>query len=317
MKVYIKIGVPHWEEARSWGDYHYARAMAKALEELGNRTTIQILPEWNLPVDVNSDVTIHLMGLSPYRVKRGPLNVIWIISHPDKALNLNLEQYDLVFCASRPLAQHISDITSTPVHELLQFADTYHMYPDIREDKKTDLLFVGNSRKVFRQIVRDILSCSHSIQIWGSNWEMFLPAKQIRGTYFPYEEVRQLYSSCAILLNDHWDDMRRWNLINNRIYDALACKSLVISDHLDDIFRLFGDAVITYRDRRELCEKADYYLDQEEERREIAEVGFKKIIDCHGVKSRMAEMLEKLKTPGLKSRSFVGPFKSLRNLFGI
>ncbi len=317
MKIYIKIGVPRWEEARNWGDYHYARAMARALGELGHDTVIQILPEWDLPVDADSDVTIHLMGLSPYRVKKGPLNVIWIISHPDKAMTLDLNRYDLVFAASASLARHLAGTISSPVHELLQFADTYHMYPDVQEERKTDILFVGNSRKVFRQIVRDILACARPVQIWGSNWEMFLPAGQIRGRYFPYEEVRQLYSSCAILLNDHWEDMRRWNLVNNRIFDALACKTLVVSDHVADIGRLFGDAVITYQDRDDLCARVGYYLDREEERRELVESGYQAVVTGHGVQPRMAEMLEKLNGPGLRPRSVAGPFRYLRNLLGM
>ena len=167
MKIYLKIGVPRLEEIRNWGDYHYARAMQKALEEIGHQTVIHILPEWDLPIDSDSDVTIHLMGLSHYRVKKGPLNIIWIISHPNKALEMDLNKYDLVFSASRSLARYLAGKTKPPVQELLQFADTYNMFPDFQEDKKTEILFVGNSRKVFRQIIQDILPISHKLHNLG------------------------------------------------------------------------------------------------------------------------------------------------------
>ena len=297
MKIYIKIGVPRFEEIKNWGDYHYARAMQKALEELGHQAVIHILPEWDLPVDSDSDVTIHLMGLSHYLVKKGPLNVIWIISHPNMALEMNLEKYDLVFSASRSLSLYLARKTKVPVQELLQFADTYNMFPDFQEDKKSEILFVGNSRKVFRQIIQDILPFSHKLQIWGSNWDIFLPAKQICGTYFPYENVRQLYSSCSILLNDHWADMRRWNLVNNRVFDALACKCLVVSDHVDDIPRLFGDSVVMYRNRKELLEKVDFYLSKEEERKNLVENGYRKVVEYHNVRKRMGEMFKKITSP--------------------
>ncbi|MBI5558037.1 MAG: glycosyltransferase family 1 protein [Deltaproteobacteria bacterium] len=294
MKIYIKIGVPRWEEARNWGDYHFALAMQRSLADLGHQAVIQILPEWDLPVDGDSDVTIHLMGLSYYRVKKGPLNIIWIISHPEKAEAMDLDKYDLVFAASRDLAAHLAGMVRPPVLELLQFADTYHMYPDYQPDKAAEILFVGNSRKVFRKIVEDIMTCSGNLRIWGSNWEMFLPARLISGAYFPYENVRQLYSSCAILLNDHWDDMRQWNMVNNRVFDALACKTLVVSDQVDEIGKLFGDSVVMYSDRRDLCDKVDYYLKHEQERKALVENGHKTVIGNHGVMNRMQELLAKM-----------------------
>lgn len=315
MKFYLKIGVPKWDEARNWGDYHYARAMQRALEELGHQAVVQILPEWNLADDHDSDVTIHLMGLSRYRVKKGPLNVLWIISHPEKALSLNLSQYDLVFSASRDLAAYLNGRVRPPVVELLQFADTYHMYPDFQPDKTSEILFIGNSRKVFRAIVQDILSCSRKLQIWGSNWEMFLPEEQICGTYYPYETVRHLYSSCSILLNDHWDDMRKWNMVNNRVFDALACKTLLVSDYVAEIEKLFGESVVMYRDREDLCRKIDRYLADSARREQLVEHGYAKIVENHGVLKRMEELLAKLALARPEKRHTI--FSWVRGLSGM
>ena len=45
------------------------------------------------------------------------------------------------------------------------------------------------------------------------------------------------------MLNDHWDTMRAWGFVSNRIFDVLACGTPVISDHLPEIEELFDGAV--------------------------------------------------------------------------
>jgi spore maturation protein CgeB len=86
------------------------------------------------------------------------------------------------------------------------------------------------------------------------------------GPHLPTEEVRKAYSSAAIVLNDHWDDMREYGFISNRIYDALACGALVISDHLPELPQRFGDAVVTYEHAAELTELVEHFLENPEER---------------------------------------------------
>ena len=55
-----------------------------------------------------------------------------------------------------------------------------------------------------------------------------------------------VYASAGVLLNDHWDTMRAWGFVSNRLFDALACGTPVVSDHLPEIPTLFGTAVATY-----------------------------------------------------------------------
>ncbi len=56
----------------------------------------------------------------------------------------------------------------------------------------------------------------------------------------------------AIVLCDHWPDMRAAGFRSNRLYDALACGALVVCDRVAGLDGSLGDAVLTYEGRAEL-----------------------------------------------------------------
>ncbi|WP_455429486.1 glycosyltransferase family protein [Methanobrevibacter arboriphilus] len=74
--------------------------------------------------------------------------------------------------------------------------------------------------------------------------------KYISDTYIPNHELNKLYSSCKILLNDHWQDMAKNGFVSNRIFDGLASGAFIISDEFKDSKKLFGDFLVTYSDKK-------------------------------------------------------------------
>ena len=302
----IKIGAPNWEAARSWGDLHYARAMRRQLEFRGHRCIIQTLDEWDNAEGLACDVAIHLKGLTPYETKPGQLNVLWNISHPGKLTAAECDGYDLVLVASKRWADSLKTETGTPVVVLEQATDPEAFFPDYDPIHDRELVFVGNSRRVERRILRDLLPTDHDLAVWGRDWEGLIDEKYLAGEYLPNREVRKAYSSASIVLNDHWDDMREHGFVSNRIYDALACGALVISDDLPELGENFGDAVVTYRSPEELKELVEHYLNAPEERAEKGRRGRELVLEHHTFEYRMDELLvyveERLNEPALLSR---------------
>jgi len=290
MDIVFKIGVPSYEELELWGDYHLSRGMAREMERRGHTCRIHILPEWKDPADRNRDVVIHLKGLSRYKPGRGPLNVMWLISHPERVSIRELRRYDLILVASRIFAHELKERVDIPVYPLLQFANTEVMYPDPDPCNSCELLFLGNSRNVFRKIVMDLMPTQFDLHVWGTRWEGFIQDRYIKGKYFPYDRARRLYSSSLIVLNDHWKSMREKGFVNNRIFDALACKAFILSDHMDEIVALFGNAVETYRTAGELHRKIDFYMEHAELRRMKAEAGYRIVAEKHTVEKRMKQL---------------------------
>lgn len=288
--IAIMVPAPKWSEVEQWGDYHFAIAMKKCFEKEGYTVEIRILPEWDKPF--NGLTVIVLRGLSRYIPKNEHINIMWNISHPDEVQIEEYDQYDAVYVASTIWAEHLKPLVSTPVYPLLQCTDPEVFGSVVDEEKKYELLFVGNSRKVFRKVIQDVLPTDYSLSIYGTNWDGFVDPSLIKGINIPNHELAQVYHDCAILLNDHWDDMREKGFISNRIFDGLAAGAFIISDRVAGIDHVLKDCIVMYDDKQDLYEKVKYYMEHEEQRKKISSYGKKVVLEDHTFANRMKEILK-------------------------
>ena len=281
--VVIKVPVSKWKRAHTWGDYHMAVLLGEQLEQLGYQVLLQSIPEWNNTEGMQYDAVIVFRGKTPYTVKPNQINIMWHISHPDDIPLSEYESYDKVFIASDYWSRQIKEQISTPVETMLQCSDLTRFHPPNASEKKAhrqQLLFVGNSRKIHRKILKDLLPTKYDLAVYGGHWKKLLPKHYIKGEYLANDALYKHYGSADILLNDHWDDMREKGFISNRIFDGLACGAFIISDKVNEMGRL-EEFVCTYESPNELKQKIDYYLNHPEERLHIAEKGMKFISKHH------------------------------------
>ncbi|MCE7697903.1 MAG: glycosyltransferase [Methanobacterium paludis] len=156
------------------------------------------------------------------------------------------------------------------------------------------MLFVGNSRKVYRKIIKDLLPTDKDLAVYGTNWERLIPKEYIKGEHIPNRELRKAYSSCKILLNDHWDDMREKGFISNRLFDGFTAGAFIISDNIQGAEKVFGDALVTYDNPEELSSLIETYLDNEEKRTKKIEKGKTIVKEHHSFQKRVERILKVL-----------------------
>ena len=251
----IKIGAPDWEQAERWGDLHFARAIERELRRRGHRCRIQVLEEWESAEGLAYDVVLHLKGLSRHHPKPGQFNVLWCISHPVGAHRRGVRRLrprrDRLRALRRAHARAHDDAgrscSSRPPTPASSIPD-----PDPDPAKHHDLVYVANSRNVLRPMMRDLLPTDLDLAVYGANWEGLIDTSYVVAEHVPNDELRRIYSSAKVVLADHWDDMREHGFVSNRIYDALACGAVVISDDVVGLAGRFGERVSTYRSADEL-----------------------------------------------------------------
>lgn len=287
----ILIGAPDWDQATVWGDYHFARALQRQLERRGHPTRVHILPDWERAPAARADVAIHLHGLSDHRPRASQLNILWVISHPDRLTPQVCERYDLVLVASERFAAELAGRVRVPIVPLHQATDPERMALD-PSGPAHDLLFVGNTRGVRRAIVDDLTPTTHDLAVYGTGWVSdIIDPIHVRGDYVDNRALGRLYASAKIVLADHWPDMRSHGFIANRLYDALASGAFVISDHVPGIEEEFDGGVVTYTDREELHRLVEAYLRDADARRRIADRGRRAVLARHTFAHRVDTIL--------------------------
>jgi glycosyltransferase involved in cell wall biosynthesis len=253
MRWLIKNPAPSDSRRTKWGDYHFGRSLTKYLERLGHEVQTQYDPHWD--EDASCDVVLVLRGkyaFPPTDIHKGALRVMWNISHPADVDLAEYASYDLVFVASRTMADRIGSELHTPVLPLLQCTDLEEFRPPSGADgSRTDIIFIGNTRDVERPGVVWALDYGIPLKIWGRGWNDWSAGKSVVGDYFPNEDLGQLYGRSRATLNDHWDDMKEYGFINNRIFDALACELPVVSDWHEELHAMFPTGILYYRDQNE------------------------------------------------------------------
>lgn len=252
----IKCPAPEDDSKIRWGDYPFALTLKRELEKRGVYVAVDTREDWGC--ESGADVVLVLRGCLNYRPDRRNtkcLYIMWNISHPDMVTKEEYELYDVVCVGSRYYADKLKEELSVPVLPLLQCTDTELFYPSEKEpaDYKWDYIFIGNSRGVARSCVMWAIEDHLPLRMWGSGWNTILKDHMdlFEAPFIENSQIPDLYWSAKVTLNDHWDDMREKQFVNNRIFDALACGLPVISDVCDELREIFPDAVLYYSNQEE------------------------------------------------------------------
>jgi GT2 family glycosyltransferase/spore maturation protein CgeB len=299
--INIKLPIPRWSEAKQWGDLYFGQGLKRELEKSGLNVKIQILPEWEK--DNFAYANIVLRGLSVFNQPSHQLNIMWNISHPEKVPVDEYKNFDYVFVASSSHTDNLKKRGLDNVYVLYQCFDETVFNAEPAQNPvefESDILFVGNTRNQFRKIVRDIISWGnlrkYNFKVYGQGWKKFIDKKYIGGDLIENSELKYYYQNTKILLNDHWDDMNDHAIASNRLFDASACGTFIISDSNSAIKELFGSDVIEeYESRSSLYKLLDYYSGNPEARRERADKARAIVFKNHTFSHRTDQLLSIVK----------------------
>lgn len=141
-----------------------------------------------------------------------------------------------------------------------------------------DITYIGwgypNRIQLFEGLI------NYNIRLWGLGWEQ--SHKLIN--FFSKETVygvrkSKIYNASKISLNLQGPHIQI-NGISNRPFEILACGGFCISEEKPDLLLHLkpGEEIITYKDIPDLRNKIEYFIQHEDERKEIATMGRKKVL---------------------------------------
>lgn len=250
----VVVSSPKGDAGARWGDTWFAADLVDALNRAGQKARTVFRGGAASEARDGDDVVLVLRGLRRVVPRsRGGIWMLWVISHPELVASDEPAQFDAAFAASGHWGRAASGEFGVPVTPLLQATNPSRFRPGAAEpDTGEPILFVGSTRGEFRPAVRDSVAAGFDVSVYGVGWEAFLPPHAIAGEFIPNDRLPAAYASAGIVLNDHWPDMAVEGFLSNRLFDAAACASRVLSDQATGLGEVFGDTVRTYADAAQM-----------------------------------------------------------------
>jgi len=183
-----------------------------------------------------------------------------------------------------------------------------HTRPDLTY--RSDICFVGSAfwnRAAFFDEIAEYLA-GKRLKIIGWWWDRMrnyrLLEDKIHGVWLSPEETAKHYSGAKIVINLHRsadDESHNANSrnipahsVNPRLFEISACASLQLVDERLELPGLYtpGRDIATFASPGELVDKIEYYLNHEEERREMIQRGLYRTVTEHTYRNRLQRLLE-------------------------
>lgn len=270
-KQLISIKDPSpFAERTQWGDYWFSNDLKFGLEGMGYRVRIDNREYFRNSLTKLDDIEIIIRGLCFYAPTKKAKSILYIISHPELVLDEEIALYDAIACASLSFTNVLKKKFPKKIIEFVpQFTNSSVFHSNYDNDCQHDLLFVGNTRKVFRESVKYAINNNFDISVYGNGWDEFIDEKFIQGTYIDNRQLSKYYSSAKIVLNDHYSDMKQYGFVSNRIFDVTSCGAFVVSDYQKDIETIYKGCIPTYKNEKEFCDIVSYFLDPKHDKERL------------------------------------------------
>lgn len=158
----------------------------------------------------------------------------------------------------------------------------------------SDISLIGSMYPYRLKLIEGLLEFKPVI--WGRGWakssnKAFL--KLYRGKDVRGDQKAKAICGSQISLNPH-HPLNDINGVNRRTYDIAACRGFQLVDYKTDMEKVFkpNEEIICFKTMDELKKLIEYYLKRPDERFQIAEAAYRRVIKEHTYDARARQILD-------------------------
>lgn len=245
--------------------------------------------------------------------ERGIRTAVWFTDDPyyvDVTESI-APHYDDVFTLELNCISFYQSVGCQRVHYLPLGADHAVFRPQpVLAPYHKDISFIGSAywnRVGFISQISPVLESTNSM-ISGWWWERLPQFKRLAsriqsGVWLTPEETAKYYYGSRIVLNvhrSHDDEFYNCNVrkiqafsVNPRTFEIAASGAFQMTDERSDLLNFYipGEEIVTYHSPEDCVDKIRYYLEHEDERREIALRGLQRTLLEHTYHKRIHALL--------------------------
>ncbi|MCK4257689.1 MAG: glycosyltransferase [Halanaerobiales bacterium] len=245
---------------------------------------------------------------------------LWVVNDPYSLSNYEqkVKYYNFIITQESSCLLFYRKKRDTPSIHCPLAVNINNYYP-METSYEYDICFVGNAWPGRVGFFNSLIPSLHGkkIIIIGNGWYKLKHYQEIK-SHFRLEimeplEVTRYYNRSKIVLNVHRDnnDVNRnpENIPaytpNNRTFDIGACKAFQLITHRRDLKKYYdlNKEIVSYNNLKDLIQKINYYLTNEQLRNEIAEQAYKRTLLDHTYYVRLRGLIKKLDTQILKQNN--------------
>ncbi|MFH0881730.1 MAG: glycosyltransferase [bacterium] len=165
---------------------------------------------------------------------------------------------------------------------------------ELEAERRLAAWVVQRANQQWRESALRALAPLHPI-VYGAGWEGRLPDEiELRGLADYDRDLPRIYASDAVHISLTNLQMRAWP--NQRLFDIPAAGGCVLTDRLEELDDLFGDAIssLTFETPQQLADLAASLVVNADARHEHATELRRVVLERHTVRHRVQRMLEVL-----------------------
>lgn len=143
-----------------------------------------------------------------------------------------------------------------------------------------------------RMLLLDILSESNNVQLYGPDKTEELGNVLWRGSAGYFDEMPRVFKASKINLNASLKCIQSG--IPLRALDIMGSGGFLLTNYQPELAEYFvdGEELVMYSSLEDAIAKCEYYLEHEEERKQIAERGYQKVKALFNYEERLRSMFE-------------------------
>lgn len=288
--ISIKIAAPTREKMVKWGDYHFARSLARAFCRLGYKAAICPEEDWYTHRRAGG-IDLVLRGRANFHRQAGRLCLMWAISKTMRAVNY--KNADHVFWASKQLFEKAKQEHPNGTFSLLPQAFDHDLMKLGQSTTRQGLAFVGRARAGFeRSSVVHAAQTSKGLRIWGPGWKAGKYAPFVVAEGVPNDDLAEIYQTAEIVLNDHTATMKENGFLSNRVFDTLACGAIPLSEDVGWLPDDIADFVHLYHDQESFAAGLAAARAEPSAKRKKRDALARKLVDVHSFQARAVEIVK-------------------------
>lgn len=171
---------------------------------------------------------------------------------------------------------------------LTQWACNHYLYRPLPVEKKFDVVFIGLPYGDRRLIIKKLMAAGVKVNTWGYGW----PGGKVNQG----EMIKILNQSRIVLNLSNASADKKIQQIKGRDFEVPGCKTLLLTQDLPSLTKYFdiGKEIVAYKNPEDLIEKCRYFLAHNEEREQIAEAGYKRVLREHTYDHRFNDLFRKI-----------------------